>query len=196
MIVDDYGLTLVTAATDEPVTLGEARDWLRAPEGEDNALIQGLIRLGRERAEAVAGRRLCTQTWDLTMPGFPCGGAILFPVNPVASVTHVKYRDADDVLQTVDSGDYELLSGRDPAILRPVYLGAWPGARSGGGDVVTVRFVAGHAAPRLVPECVRAGIRLIAGYHYDRDRGDDPDKREAAYAAADALFRMAWNGGY
>ncbi len=71
-----YGLALVTPPAAEPVTLTEAKSWLRV-DSDDNTqdeLIGELITAARNYCEKETGRAFCTQTWNLTLDRFPIGG--------------------------------------------------------------------------------------------------------------------------
>ncbi|NIP96558.1 MAG: hypothetical protein GWO24_25240, partial [Akkermansiaceae bacterium] len=69
-------------------------------------LILGLGKAARTLAEQVQGRALITQTWDLTLDGWPAKGYFELPRAPLQSITSIKYYDEDDTEATVDSGTY------------------------------------------------------------------------------------------
>jgi len=57
------GLRLKTPPTTEPVSLGEAKAYLRVDGATDEALIQHLIKASRQAVEAYTNRCLIEQTW-------------------------------------------------------------------------------------------------------------------------------------
>ncbi|VAX28193.1 hypothetical protein MNBD_NITROSPINAE05-808, partial [hydrothermal vent metagenome] len=62
---------LKTPPASEPVTLGEAKSYLRISDADDDAFITALITAIRERFESFALRSVITQTWTLWLDGFP-----------------------------------------------------------------------------------------------------------------------------
>ena len=64
-------LQLVTAPTQEPVSLAEARLHLRVDFSDDDALIMALIRSARLAAETITGRQLVTARWKYILDSFP-----------------------------------------------------------------------------------------------------------------------------
>lgn len=163
--MEDYGLTLVTAATDWPVTLAEAREWCRAPDGQDNVLLMGLIQAALERAEHETRKHYVRQTWRMTLPYFPTWELVL-PRSPVSSITSITYTDLNGDTQTVDPDIYVLSEGREPSFVEPVFGRRWPIA-SYGPNVVEITFVVGHARPELVPASVKLAVKMMTAHWYD-----------------------------
>ena len=94
-------LKLVTAATENPVSIDEAKLHLKLDdETADDSLVNGLIDACVEQAEAFLGRALCSQTWDLVLDGFPAN-RIELSLPPLQSVTSIKYRDTAYAEQTL-----------------------------------------------------------------------------------------------
>ena len=64
-------LQLVTAPTEEPVSLVEAKLHLRVDFSEDDLLITALIAAARQAAETLTGRQLVTARWKYILDSFP-----------------------------------------------------------------------------------------------------------------------------
>jgi hypothetical protein len=62
---------LITPPSDEPVTLGEAKAWLKVDHVEEDALIQNLITTARERFETLTGQSLMIQQWRAYLAYWP-----------------------------------------------------------------------------------------------------------------------------
>lgn len=62
---------LITPPTDEPVTLEEAKAWLKVDHDQEDTLIQTLITTARERFEAVTGQSLMIQQWRAYLAYWP-----------------------------------------------------------------------------------------------------------------------------
>lgn len=164
-------LTLVTAPTSEPVTVDELKVHLRVGDDEttEDGLIASLGEAARAYVETFTGRALMTQTWDLKLDGFPCGDVLDLPTAPIASITSITYTDTAGASQTWSSSNYltDLPSGpfARPGRITPVYGVSWPSTR----DVmnaVAVRYVAGYTSAVLVPEALKAAIKLMAAQWY------------------------------
>lgn len=165
---------VVTGPVSEPVTLQEAKDHLRVEVTTDDSLIGRLITDAREWAERYTRRALVSQTWRLWADEFPDADdgdeylTLELPGGKVASVSSVKYTDADGTVQTLSASAYQLSSkGHDTiARLRPVYGGAWPAARDEP-DAVQVEYVVGYGAASDVPSQIKQAILLHVGWHYE-----------------------------
>lgn len=156
-------LTLVTAPATEPVTLAEAKSHLRVTTTDDDVLITALIVAARESAESAMGRALITQTWDMTIDGFP--PVIDVPLPPLQSVTSINYVDENGDSQTLATTEYTVDIKSSPGRLVESYGKTWPTTR----DVinaVTVRFVAGYGASASVPQAIKQGMLMHIGHMY------------------------------
>lgn len=185
------GLSLVTAPTIEPVSLAEAKAHLRVTEPTDDASIAGYILAARGWAEGYLRGSLTTQTWDYTIDySWPLvrvedclySYRIGLPLQPVQSVTHVKYVDTDGATQTLSAALYTEHLDRPVPFIEQAYNATWPSVRSVPA-AITVRFVAGHL-PEKVPDEIRSAIKLHVEILYDRN----PNEREMLERARDALL--------
>lgn len=164
-------LSLVTAPTVEPISLTEAKAHLRVDVGDEDALIESLIKSAREYVETFTHRALLTQTWDSKLDAFPCD-VIELPFAPVTSVTSITYVDTNGTSQTWSSSLYstDLPSGpyARRARIMPAYQQVFPQTRAQMNAVVA-RFVAGYgAAATAVPESIRHAVKLLVGHLYAR----------------------------
>lgn len=157
-------LKLITAPTEEPVTLAEAKLQCRVDGTDEDALLTALIKAARELAENQTGRALCTQTWELALDAFPAA-EIELPLPPVQSITSIKYLDASAVEQTLSADVYALDSyGSLRHWVLPAYGAAWPAALAAA-NAVKIRFVAGHGAA-AVPQGIKQWMLLQIGHWY------------------------------
>lgn len=77
---------LVTAPAAEPLSLADAKAFLRVEHGDDDAIIASLIVAARNHIEALTRCVLITQTWRLVLDRWPDGGRIVPRIGPVRSV--------------------------------------------------------------------------------------------------------------
>lgn len=169
-----WSLTLVTRPTVEPVSLHEAKIWLRLDHTAEDELVDSLIKMVREQVEE-RGIAVISQTWDLRLDRFP--SVIRLPITPVEEITSISYVDSDGDTQTLAASAYTADVYSKPARIVPAYGTSWPTARSVP-NAVTVRFVAGYgsgATPAEIPERIIQAMRLALTTAYAM-RGD----REAA----------------
>jgi uncharacterized phiE125 gp8 family phage protein len=163
---DIMALKLITAATALAVSLVEAKEHLRVTESTEDTLITAMITAATEVAEQMTGRAIMPQTWELTLDSFP--DAFELTRIPAASITSLKYYDADGVLTTMDGAAYTLDIADDYgfAYVVPAYGTEWPTAREQINAVV-VRYVAGYANAAAVPESIKSWIKLQISAMYE-----------------------------
>jgi len=173
-------LQLITPASQEPVSILEARQHLRVDFDDDDALISALISAARQAAETLTGRQFITARWKLVLDSFPGpslmgvpagvpftlpGHAILLPKGPIQSVVAITYLDMAGVLQTMPVANYTQDLSCDPARITPVFGQIWPIPLPQIG-AVSVTFDAGYGAPEQVPEGIKSWIKLRVGSLY------------------------------
>lgn len=161
------GLVLVTPPDGEPLVPQEAIDHLRleASTSED-ALLAAWVTAAREVVEHRTQRSLLTQTWELTLEGFPCGRVIHLPRPPLKSVTSITYVDTAGASQTLATSAYQVDTTGIVGRIRPAYATPWPPTRCQF-NAVTIRFVAGYGDPAAVPAALKAAMQLLLANWYE-----------------------------
>ncbi len=191
-----YGLTLFTAPTLEPISSAEAR--LQCGIADDAAgyhdpKLLSLVKAAREKVETDTGRAIMAQTWDYTFDLWPYGlEPIYIPKAPVSAITSVKYYDQAGAQQTLSTSVYKTFLDREPAEIRPKYQQQWP-FLYGEQGVITVRFVAGYgAAVTAVPESLKAAMLLLVSDWFENRDGERPNT--TSNRAYDALISKFLTG--
>ena len=160
-------LRLVTPPASAPVTLAEAKAFLRLDHDAEDDAIARMVAAAVEALDGrhgFLGRALEASTWELTLDRFPCA-ELQLPLGPVVSVESVKYTDTAGAEATVSAGDYEV--DATPTFLGWIVpTGAWP-ATMETVNAVRVRFVAGQGTPEPVKQAI---LDMVAN-RYDR-RGE------------------------
>jgi uncharacterized phiE125 gp8 family phage protein len=173
---------LVNPAAVEPLTLAEAKRWLRVDHAEDDGLIMSLVRMARERVEGRTGRALMAQGWKLILDRWPADGRLRLPVFPALSVTAARVIDAAGVATILSSTLYRLEPGEEPPVLS-LDNPPPPGRQRSG---VEIDLVAGYGtAPEHCPEPLRQAVRLILADAYER-RGPERADRARPVDVAEA----------
>lgn len=191
----EYASTsLSTAATDEPLTLDEAKAHLRVDDNAEDSNVLMLIRNAREYAEEATRRALLTQTWIQYYDGplFPTQFRLLKP--PLQSVGSIKYIDNDGAEQTVNSAVYTVDITTEPARVYLAYGQNWPTDVRDQPKSIYVTFTAGYASHALVPAPIQQAMKLLIS-HYSENRepvsyGPAPHKVPMAVDYLLAPYRM------
>lgn len=161
----DYAAKLLTAPAVEPVTLAEAKRHANVVASDDDTLIAALIVAARELVEVDTSHALINQTWELELSGWWTGG-LECPRPPLVSVTHIKYYDQDDVLQTLETAYYDVDTRRQPGVIWWDEDYTAP-TLSDEANPVLVTYVAGYgAAASAVPQRAKQAILLLVGHWY------------------------------
>jgi uncharacterized phiE125 gp8 family phage protein len=87
---------LLAGPAEEPVSLAEAKAFLRLDSDAEDGLVLSLIAAARLHLEATTGRALVSQTWRLVLDRWPVDGAVKVPVSPVIEVTALRVFDVQD----------------------------------------------------------------------------------------------------
>lgn len=160
------GLSLLEAAAAKPVSLTEAKAQCRVDGADEDQLLDRLIGMATEQAEARTGRVLVTQKLRLTLDAFPVG-SLEVPCPPLASVQEVSYLDAAGVRTVLANTEYQVITDELVGRLLPAYGKSWPSCRIEPGSV-RVDFTAGYGAAAEVPESIRSWILLSVGTLYSQ----------------------------
>lgn len=149
----------------EPITLDEARAWVRADPGyqPDDDRLTFLISAVREACESACHRALLSPTFELVQDEFT--DALELDYGPVLEVLWVRYVDADGVQQELDAQDYLVDDARKPGYVVPAPGKAWP-ATQARINAVRVRYRAGYGEVGRIPKPLMLWMRLHLAHYY------------------------------
>ena len=85
---------LLSAPAVEPVSLAEAKTWLRIARDSDDELIGALITSARLVVEAHTHLVLIEQTWRIVADGWPPASELELPVRPMLALEEIRVADA------------------------------------------------------------------------------------------------------
>ncbi len=156
-----YALARTVAPVAEPVTLAQAKLYLRVDTSTEDSLINDIIVAARMAAEQFMRRALITQTWKLSFDEY-LDDEVLFPLTPVSSVSSVTLYDRTDVPQIIDADIYHLNAAKDVLKLDTVLFA----------HRAEIVFVAGYGDADDVPAPIKHGILGHIAHMYDM-RGID-----------------------
>jgi uncharacterized phiE125 gp8 family phage protein len=165
---------IVTGPAAEPVSLAEAKRFLRIDHSDDDGIVQSLVKAARQRVEARTGRALMSQNWRIVLDAWPWGGRVALPLLPAQAVTAVRVHDAFGVAQSFTVPVYNLVQGTEPPVLD---ASAVPGPGRPR-DGIEIDVTAGYGANAAdVPEPIRQAMRLMIAHAY---AATGPDGRSPA----------------
>lgn len=160
------GLSQTTAPNTRPVSTAEAKTHAHVTTSEDDSDIADMIEAATEHVEDWTGLQLMTATWTWTLDTFPTSDTLVSPINPMATVTSIKYLDSDGVQQTWDASKYDKDFTSMPGRIVLAHGETWPVIRGSEINSVEVIFTAGYGAASAVPKHLRQAIKLIVGHWY------------------------------
>jgi len=191
-------IILKTPPASEPITLADAKDFLRIIQGMtlDDALITSLITAARQYCETLCLRTFIQTQWIVQFDCFPFGGGyytrqirnqgegpgwlpasggiFYLPKPPVMSVDSIYFYDSTNTYTLIDASLYNV-SLDFPARVQAAIGKAWP-IPAPRIDAVTVNITSGYGPDASsVPECVKTAVRVAVTHLYEnRGNADVP----------------------
>jgi uncharacterized phiE125 gp8 family phage protein len=153
---------LLAGPAEEPVTLAEAKAWLKLDGSDEDALVSTLIAAARLHVEGTTGRALLAQTWRLVLDRWPENFVIRLPVSPVMSLSAIIATDGDGLETEVALDGIEL--GRSELLLPADF--AFPALR--GHQGVAIDYVSGYGEDaEAVPQPLKQALLLLMAYWFE-----------------------------
>jgi uncharacterized phiE125 gp8 family phage protein len=94
---------LLTPPAVEPLTLDEAKAYLRVEHNDEDESIAALITAARLQVEAQTRRALITQCWRLSLDAWPESGVVSVRPAPLQSLIAARVYDPENVAHDVDT---------------------------------------------------------------------------------------------
>lgn len=166
-------LQRISGPAAEPVTLAEAKLFLRVDTSADDAGITAMIAAARLAFERETGLVLLNQDWEWTLDRFPDPGlegrrTLELPLAPVAEIQEFLVRDNAGAETDIPSTDYVLDVAA--ALPRLVERGRnlWPRPQASASGV-RLAFTAGFGASASdVPADIRQALLELVAHAYER----------------------------
>lgn len=156
---------LLAGPAEEPVSLAEAKAFLRIDGTAEDGLVTTLVAAARVHVESVTARALLQQSWRLVLDAWPAGRAMLLPVGPATALLAVRLFDEDDDEHELALDGFGLEAG---IALRLPAAPDLPGLRER--FAVEVDYVAGAAEVADVPADLKhAMLALVSHWYEHRD---------------------------
>lgn len=171
---------LLTAPAAEPVTLAEAKAFLRLEHGAEDDLVARLIAAAARQVEQATRRVLVAQRWRLDVAAPEAGAWIALKPRPVRSVEAVSVRLRDGTVETLDSDAWRFDWAGERLALKSA---AVPGGR------LEIELACGFGDPEAVPESLRLAVMRLAADAFER-RSDGPPVDVSDLVAPYRDFRL------
>ncbi len=161
-------LVLTSAPAREPVSVSEAKQYLRVDSAVEDPVVASLILAARLHIEGALDIAMVTQSWSYYLDCWPEDGRIDIPLGPLQSVDSVRVYDESDVAQTIPASSYLVdLSSLRPRVIRNTG-GTWPrpGRPANG---IEIAVTAGYSAtPEQVPQPIRQALLMLVAHWYEQ----------------------------
>jgi uncharacterized phiE125 gp8 family phage protein len=164
------GLTLVTDAASLAVTLADISPELDSYEQStaNDAIVTAKLYEAIDYIQSQTQRQFIQATWKQTLDNWPARNRINIDLQPLSSVSSVKYYDADGTLQTVSTSDYWTDTNSKPPRIVFKSTFTWPTVELDRPGAIEITFVAGYASASVVPRMAKLAIKMLATYWYEQ----------------------------
>jgi uncharacterized phiE125 gp8 family phage protein len=184
---------LLTPPALEPLSLAEAKAWLRVEHDDDDALIAALIASARTHIEKKTRRALVAQTWRIVRDAWPASGRIEAYPAPLRQVMAARVYDSAGTAQSIDAEAFTIDSAAAPGVIAfAPYALPRPGRAVAG---IEIDVEAGYGVTASdVPEPLKHAIRQLVAHWYENRGAGPPDesalRMPATVAALIAPYRV------
>ena len=163
-------LTTLTEPVNEPVSLVEAKAYLRVDNTDEDTLIGTLITAARQWVESYLDRALILRQLVLRLDTFPV--EIELPQPPLSSAgtttaISLTYTLETGTTATLSSSEYRIDRTSTPGVLRQNYSGSWPGHLNDYNSIA-VTYWAGYGSDEGdIPPAIKNAILLMGGHLFE-----------------------------
>ena len=157
-------LVVTTAAVNPLFTTAQAKAHLKVDVSDDDTIIDNLVLAATQSCEIFTNQYFI----DTVVAQYSDTWSDIYQLykSPVDSITHIKYYDSDDSLQTLSSSNYILGHYSKPARIGVAVGGTLPNL-SDRINAVEVKYTVGYGtASSDVPEGIRQAVLLTIGNWY------------------------------
>lgn len=175
----------------EPLSVADAKTFLRVTHDDDDGVIAALIAAARAQIEAQTRAALITQTWRVGLDAWPRNGRISPRIAPLQSLAAARVFDADGMSRALDV-DRFVVDRAAGVVTAPAWSLPVPGRAQGGVELDLVAGFGDGAAD--VPELLRHAVRTLVAHWYDNRGlvaiGQSIAMMPASVAAMIAAYRV------
>lgn len=149
----------------EPVTLAEAKAFLRVDDTTEDGLIETLVTAARLHVEATTGLALLSQSWRAVLDRWPAALAVRLPVAPLIGLASVTAYEEAGQAHAVPVAQF-LTEAAPARLLLPPSIDGMPVLRARLG--IEIDYTAGHGiTAEDVPADLRQALLLLVGFWFE-----------------------------
>ena len=179
---------LLSPPASEPLTLAEAKQFLRVEHEADDDLVAALTAAARSAVELATRRVLIVQTWRIVLDRWPASGRIASPVNPLRTLEAARVLGEGGTPAALDPAGFTIDTAAAPGVIAWVHANvAEPGRALAG---IELDVTAGYGDAADVPPPLVQAIRLLLAQSYEHRDRVPPDALPEAVAALVRPFRV------
>jgi uncharacterized phiE125 gp8 family phage protein len=154
-----------TLATNPLFTTSEAKDFLKVDTTADDTLIDNLIKAATQSCEVYTNRYFLDTV--VTQYADKWSDINTLYKSPVSSITHIKYYDSNDSLQTLDTSVYLVDEVSQPARIGLKPNQSFPNLADRI-NAIEVKYTVGYGETSSdVPEGIRQAVLITIGNWYE-----------------------------
>lgn len=155
-------IAITTPPASEPITLAEAKNYLRIDSSDDDSLISTLITAVRMNAEQYIRRALITQSVTLAYDDY-APSIIPLAMPPAQSITSITVYDADDNATIIANSEYRLSANKEQIFIDNAIFA----------ERVEIIYITGYGDNATdVPAAIRQGMLIHLAELYDQRASD------------------------
>jgi uncharacterized phiE125 gp8 family phage protein len=167
--------TVTTEQSLEPISLAEARDFLRQYDPTDRSIDDEIVReitAAREYCEDITGATFRTSVArQQSFAGFP-DDPIYLDYPPLLTVASIQYYDTSNNQQTLDTGNYSVvLSTANRSYVEWTATAVLPAVYSRS-DAVDINYTTGYASNAVIPAVAKRAIKMWLRAAIEDDPGE------------------------
>ena len=164
-------IKLITPPVLEPVTLDEAKAWLKLESPDDDNVVMRLIAAARQMVERYTRRALLTQTWRLSYSQRSLQPSLVLPMAPACQIISRSVQSETGSQGPIDLSGVWLDVGSEPPrlVFQKPYLANQCLPFSSQSVTVTfdIRFGYGDQ-PSTVPEALKQAVLVFVAQAYEK----------------------------
>ncbi len=154
----------------EPVTLVQAKQFIRVSDTAEDSFITTLITAARLHVEGVTGRALIAQSWRVICDDWPHDRIVVLPLSPMISLTAITAYDENGTPVSLAMAQFQPETKVTPArIFLPSPVAGSPVLREHSG--IEIDYVAGYGSAQsdIPADLVQAVLSLVGYWFENRD---------------------------
>ncbi len=160
-------LRVSSESTQEPITVGEVKSFLRIQTTAEDRLIGSLIKASRRVCENKIKRALVPTSFQMTIDQFE--STIVLPRPPLSTLSSlvvITYSDTAGTVSTCDSTNYTVDAKSEPGKIYLAYDADWPDDVRDVENAIIISYKSGYTTANI-PEEIRTWIMMDVGDRYE-----------------------------